>query len=110
MAFVDPDFIDPDEVKEPPKEKSFFERINQSQPRKGGFSGDTGSLLSSGEAFGKGMEAFDKATYEAGGKITDITKSPAAGTAVQTSLQAIPMLLGPGGEAKAGKIALSKLG
>lgn len=45
------------------------------------------------------MELHDKAAYEAGGKVTDLTGSPELGFATNLAVQAVPSLLG----AQAGK-------
>lgn len=50
-------------------------------------------------------ELMEKGTDWAGGKVTDISKSPEAGTATKMALQAIPMLLGMRGIRGAGKPA-----
>lgn len=52
-----------------------------------------------------GMEALDKAAYAAGGKVTDVTGSPALGTATNVAMQAAPMVLGGGVGAQVGKLA-----
>lgn len=57
----------------------------------------------------KSSELLDKASYEAGGKVTDITGSPALGAGTNALIQAVPMMMG-GGEAKAGSMALSEIG
>jgi hypothetical protein len=44
---------------------------------------------------------IDKASYDAGGAVTDLTGSPEAGVATYTGLQALPMVLGGGGVGKA---------
>ena len=41
----------------------------------------------------KSNELLDKAAYEAGGKITDITGSPEAGGLTNMAVQAVPMAL-----------------
>jgi len=45
-------------------------------------------------------DALDKAAYKAGGAVTDVTRSPAAGLAANIGVQTIPMVAG-GGLAKA---------
>lgn len=104
MAFVDPDFVDPDEAsnKETPKPSVMMPPLvsgrlgihGPRQPRKD----DPGSVL----------RALEAAPYEAGGAITDLTGSPAAGFATNLSLQALPMLFG--GEAVKGGVALKNVG
>jgi hypothetical protein len=44
----------------------------------------------------KAGELYDKASYEAGGRVTDITGSPALGQATNIAMQAIPSLIAPG--------------
>lgn len=61
------------------------------------------------EALQHGNEMLDKAAYSAGGAVTDVTGSPAAGTAANTAIQAVPMLLG-GQAAKIGTPLLKKAG
>jgi hypothetical protein len=53
-----------------------------------------------GRALLKGMEKLDEAIYEAGGRVTDITKSPGLGFATNIALQTLPSLL-PTGKARA---------
>jgi hypothetical protein len=47
-----------------------------------------------------GSEALDKVAYDAGGRVTDMTGSPIAGTLVNTAIQAVPMVIGGGEGAK----------
>lgn len=47
-------------------------------------------------AAGKMGEVLDKAAYEAGGKVTDVTGSPGLGFATNVGLQAVPAVLGGG--------------
>jgi hypothetical protein len=43
------------------------------------------------------MELHDKAAYDAGGKVTDLTGSPELGFATNLAVQSVPSLLGMGG-------------
>jgi hypothetical protein len=63
-----------------------------------GLSGGPLGLVSSvgGEAMKIGGEKLDKAAYQAGGKVTDITGSPELGFATNVGIQAVPAFIGGG--------------
>lgn len=53
---------------------------------------------------GAPLEAISNAADYAGGKVTDLTRDPMLGTAVNTGIQALPMLLGMKGAPKAAPV------
>ncbi len=97
-----------DSNKETPKpsaeEPSFLERTGKFLKQATRFSPPAIAL----KIAGKSGELADKAAYEAGGKVTDVTGSPEAGFATNVALQSIPAMFGSG-PAKAGEIALKDI-
>lgn len=99
MAFVDPDFVDPDSPKP---------SVSDLPPLVSGRLGIHGTRQLRKEDPGSVLRALEQAPYEAGGAVTDITGSPVAGLATNLSLQAIPMMFG--GELAKGGVALKDVG
>lgn len=99
-------FIDPDETpasgntfRDPDKAPAYSERLKRlaTATMQGVLSG--GPLMGGlAGAFGESMkqtgEIVDRAAYDAGGKVTDLTGSPGLGYAANVATQAIPTILG----------------
>lgn len=62
-----------------------------------------------GEGVRQGSELLSKAAYNLGGKVTDVTGSPVAGTVANVATEAVPMALG-GGLGKAVTIGAERSG
>jgi hypothetical protein len=94
MAFIDPD--------EEPKKTKFVDPDQKSGLADGGMkllrglgAGPAG-LIAAGvnEGMSQANQALEKAGYEAGGRVTDVTGSPELGFAANVGLQAIPTVAG----------------
>ena len=91
----------PKEQPAAPKKPTILE--NAMQRAKNAF-----ALTPPGVAFnvvGGAMQAYDKAAYEVGGKVTDVTGSPKLGAAANVAMQALPTFIGGGAGVKSAQLA-----
>ena len=78
----------------PEKPRGLVSRIVNALPDRMVGGGPMGMLTSA--AVSGTNDALERGAYEAGGRVTDATGSPALGTAANVAVQAIPMALGGG--------------
>lgn len=81
----------------PPKQAekpSMTAKVSDAAKRAFAFTPPGVALAVAGETNKRATELMDRAAYEAGGKVTDVTGSPELGYATNVGIQAIPTVLG----------------